>query len=201
MILICSDTFCGAIHGERTSGPCFCFYLIILHSSHIAYGVCGFCICSRLAVLPYNLARYSDFNKPPQLLGIVPSYFSAFVPPRLPPYSPPSSKVTHPSSVSRSIHSTSHKPGLLSSLSSLLPTSVSSMNPRTSTSAAGPNNILRSTRSRLSLIGIFFAHSFRSMQPRCLRHFRQLSKRCATVCFFAPHHQHWASWTLPIRSR
>jgi hypothetical protein len=120
------------VHSIRAS-KFFFFFFIILYSSYIAYDkpsyllddFSGFYLCSRVDHLPYNPARYPDFNKPPQLLGSRPSYVYIVVMPYVSPH--PSSSPVVLSSPSRSSLSISHESHLFVPSGSFLPTSVLSM--------------------------------------------------------------------------
>jgi hypothetical protein len=111
----------------------FFFQLIILYSSCIAYDkpsylledFSGFPLCSRFSPLPHNPARYSDFDKPLQLLGSRPSYVPVVMMPHVSPNRSSSPIVL--SSSSRSSRSISHESHLSVPSGSFLPTSVLSM--------------------------------------------------------------------------
>ena len=98
---------------------------------HVGYSLddfYGFFVCSRLGLLPYNYARRPDSTEPPQLLGLLPSYFLVIVTPRPSSYSPPMPSTSSPSSTLRSNRSMSHESCWSRSPGSFLPTSVSSRN-------------------------------------------------------------------------
>ena len=151
------------------------------HVGYLHDNLYGFYVCSRVSLVPYNPARCPDSPEPPLLLGFVPSYFPAAVRSHPPPCSPPPSNVTSPSSALRSSRSMSYVSSLDLSPASSLPTSVLSINRRTSAAASSLNRVFRSAWSHLSLTRTFLAHSFRSMELRCLRHFWHSSKRWLTV--------------------
>jgi hypothetical protein len=104
-------------------------FTIVLCKSCIAYDkpsyllddFSGFHLCSRVDPLPYNPARYSDFNKPPQLLGSRPSYFLVVMTPYVSLHLYSSTIVQSPPS--RSSLSISHESHLSVPSGSFLPAS------------------------------------------------------------------------------
>lgn len=114
----------------------------------------GIHVCSRFRLLPYNPARHPDFTKPPQHLGLLPSYFPAVIAPRLSLYSLLSSSAISSSPAPRFSLSMSQVSPPFTCSVSLLPTSVLSMNRSTSAIAPSPNRVFGSARSLLPLIGI-----------------------------------------------
>jgi hypothetical protein len=176
-----------------------CFSHIILYSSCIAYDTpsyflddfSSFHLCFRVDRLPYNHARYPDFNESPQLLGSGSSYVPVFVMPPVSPY-PSSFPIIFslPPPLTRSM---SYESNLFVPSGSFLHTPMFSMNRSKSIIGSCSNRVFRSLLSRIRRIMAFFALSHCSIVSRSLRHLRHTSMRWATFCLLPLHQQQRAS--------